>query len=92
MSGPGDDPAHPGSRSDAERSLGGLAWGVVLNGVLVAAFVVGAIPIVAIAHGFIELVQQSSLELPRLDLEFGPRSAIDDAYRYTGMTDAIAQL
>ena len=61
MSGPGDDPAHPGSRSDAERGLGGLAWGVVLNGVLVAAFVVGAIPIVAIAHGFIELVQQSKI-------------------------------
>ena len=43
-------------------------------------------------HRVIELVQQSPLELPRLDLEFGPRGAIDDADRDAGMTDAIAQL
>ena len=56
----GEDPAHfAGSR--AERGLGSLTWSLILNGVLVAAFVVGAIPIVAIAHGFIELVQQSKM-------------------------------
>src|SRR5438046_10080770 len=43
-------------------------------------------------HRITELVQQSTLELPRLDLEFGPRSAIDAAYRYAGMTDAVAEL
>jgi len=56
----GEDPAHfAGSR--AERGLGSFTWSLILNGVLVAAFVVGAIPIVAIAHGFIELVQQSKM-------------------------------
>ncbi len=54
----GEDPGHTvGSR--AER--GQFAWSVLLNSVLVAAFVVGAIPIVAIAHGFIELVGQSKI-------------------------------
>src|SRR5437868_8295588 len=43
-------------------------------------------------HRIIELVEQSPLELPRLDLEFGPRGAIDNADRHAGMTDAIAQL
>src|SRR5579864_3910203 len=57
----GDDPSHyPGSR--AERSgLTALAWSVLLNSVLVAAFVIGVIPIVAIVHGFVELVQQSKI-------------------------------
>ena len=40
---------------------GQFAWSVLLNAVLVAAFVVGAIPIVAIAHGFYELVMQSKI-------------------------------
>ena len=52
----GDDPTHlVGSR--AER--GQFAWSLILNAVLVGAFVVGAIPIVAIVHGFVELVQRS---------------------------------
>jgi 1,2-diacylglycerol 3-beta-glucosyltransferase len=58
----GEDPGHRlGPRSDVERGLGSLAWSVALNGVLVAAFVVAAVPIVAIAHGFIDLVQQSKI-------------------------------
>mgnify|MGYP001367934195 CR=1 FL=1 len=43
------------------RSYGGLLWGVLLNGVLVAAFVVGVIPILAIIHGFADLVGQSKI-------------------------------
>jgi hypothetical protein len=43
------------------RERGQLAWSVLLNGVLVAAFVLGFIPIIAIVHGFIELVQQSKI-------------------------------
>src|SRR5213080_1306206 len=62
MSRQGDDPAHlSGSRSDAERGPSAIAWSAVLNAVLVAAFVVGAIPIVAISHGFVELLQQSKI-------------------------------
>ncbi|HKW59129.1 MAG TPA: glycosyltransferase family 2 protein [Candidatus Dormibacteraeota bacterium] len=57
-----EDPGHLlGPRSEGERGLGSVAWSVVLNAVLVAAFVIGAIPIVAIAHGFVELVQQSKI-------------------------------
>ncbi len=56
----GEDPTHvSGPRTG--RGLGSLTWSVVLNAVLVAAFVVGAIPIVAIARGFVELVQQSRI-------------------------------
>jgi len=54
----GDDPGHSGARADRAD----LAWSVLLNGVLVAAFVVGAIPIVAIVHGFIDLVAQSKIQ------------------------------
>jgi cellulose synthase/poly-beta-1,6-N-acetylglucosamine synthase-like glycosyltransferase len=58
----GEDPGYrPGPRSDGGRGLQSFAWSVVLNAVLVAAFVVGAIPIIAIAHGFIELAQQSKI-------------------------------
>jgi len=56
----GDDPAHFWPRPD-RVDRGDLAWSILLNGVLVAAFVVGAIPIVAIAHGFLDLVQQSKI-------------------------------
>src|SRR5260370_18235479 len=57
----GDDPGHL-LESRAERSgLSSLAWSVLLNGVLVAAFVVGVIPIVAIVHGCADLVQQSRI-------------------------------
>ena len=43
----------PGQYSASRPGPGDVAWSVLLNGVLVAAFVIGAIPIVAIAHGFI---------------------------------------
>ncbi len=52
-------PAHPGARG---RGLTSLAWGLLLNGVLVAAFVVGAIPIVAIVRGFVDLVRESQIK------------------------------
>src|SRR5437868_1065845 len=56
----GEDPAHlNGPRPERGRGFAGLAWSILLNSVLVAAFVVGVIPIVAIAHGFFDLVQQS---------------------------------
>jgi 1,2-diacylglycerol 3-beta-glucosyltransferase len=62
VSAPGEDPSHQlGPRPDLERGLSSLAWSVILNGVLVAAFVIGAIPIVAIAHGFYELVRHSQI-------------------------------
>src|ERR1700716_3102715 len=38
---------------------GQLAWNVLLNSILILAFVLGAIPMVAIARGFIDLVSQS---------------------------------
>jgi 1,2-diacylglycerol 3-beta-glucosyltransferase len=54
-----DQPGH--SSTAGGRSYAGLAWGLLLNGVLVAAFVVGVIPILAIAHGFADLVAQSKI-------------------------------
>ena len=54
----GEDPGH---FSGPRHERGQLAWSLLLNAVLVAAFVVGAIPIVAIVHGFIDLVQQSKI-------------------------------
>jgi 1,2-diacylglycerol 3-beta-glucosyltransferase len=50
-------PAHHGMRADR----GQLAWSVLLNSILVAAFVLGAIPIVAIVRGFLELIGQSQI-------------------------------
>jgi cellulose synthase/poly-beta-1,6-N-acetylglucosamine synthase-like glycosyltransferase len=56
----GEDPGRLiGPRPDGGRGLAGLAWSVLLNTVLVAAFAIGLIPIVAIVHGFIDLVVQS---------------------------------
>jgi cellulose synthase/poly-beta-1,6-N-acetylglucosamine synthase-like glycosyltransferase len=53
-----EDPSHLiGSRTQR----GQIAWSVLLNGVLVAAFVLGVIPIVAIVHGFLDLVIQSKI-------------------------------
>src|ERR1700694_5521164 len=47
---------------EAQRSTGGrLARSIVLNSILVAPFVLGVIPMVAIARGFIELVSQSQI-------------------------------
>src|SRR6476660_3699226 len=40
---------------------GQVAWSVLLTSILVAALVLGAIPMVAIVHGFIELVSQSKI-------------------------------
>ena len=54
-----DQPGH--SSPAGGRGYAGLAWGVLLNGVLVAAFVIGVIPILAIAHGFADLVAQSKI-------------------------------
>ncbi|HVS48446.1 MAG TPA: glycosyltransferase family 2 protein [Candidatus Dormibacteraeota bacterium] len=50
----------PHNPTPAERG-GQLAWSVVLNAILIAAFVLGAIPIVAIVRGFFELVSQSKI-------------------------------
>src|SRR3989440_13020819 len=59
----GEDPAHlTGASPEPGRGFRGLAWGALLNAVLVGAFVIGAIPIVAIAHGFLDLVQQSKIQ------------------------------
>src|SRR6266576_3591633 len=59
----GEDPAHlTGASQEPGRGFRGLAWNVLLNSVLVGAFVIGAIPIVAIAHGFLDLVQQSKIQ------------------------------
>ena len=59
MTPPGEDAGH--GAAAPERGLRSLAWSAVLNGVLVAAFVVGVIPLVAIGHGFVELVRQSQI-------------------------------
>ena len=40
---------------------GQIAWSILLNSILVAALVLGTIPMVAIVHGFIELVSQSKI-------------------------------
>jgi len=54
----GDTPPLQGTpRSDR----GQIAWSVLLNSILVAALVLGLIPMVAIVHGFIELVSQSKI-------------------------------
>jgi cellulose synthase/poly-beta-1,6-N-acetylglucosamine synthase-like glycosyltransferase len=47
--------SHLESRSDRNQ----LAWSVLLNLILIAAFVLGVIPIVAIGRGFVELVTES---------------------------------
>ena len=48
------------SRSRSDRVQ--VAWSVLLNSILVAALVLGAIPMVAIVHGFIEMVGQSKIK------------------------------
>jgi 1,2-diacylglycerol 3-beta-glucosyltransferase len=53
----GDTPPLQSPRSDR----GQLAWSVLLNSILLAAFVLGAIPMVAIVRGFIEMVAQSKI-------------------------------
>jgi cellulose synthase/poly-beta-1,6-N-acetylglucosamine synthase-like glycosyltransferase len=51
----------PGRASRTAERGGQLLWGLLLNTVLVAAFVVGVIPILAIVHGFADLVAQSKI-------------------------------
>ncbi|HEV2030249.1 MAG TPA: glycosyltransferase family 2 protein [Candidatus Dormibacteraeota bacterium] len=51
----------PGSDNGPRSDRGQLAWSVLLNAILIAAFVLGAIPIVAIVRGFVELVAQSKI-------------------------------
>ena len=51
----------PKSQSGPRADRGQVAWSVLLNAILIAAIVVGAIPIVAIARGFVELVAQSKI-------------------------------
>jgi cellulose synthase/poly-beta-1,6-N-acetylglucosamine synthase-like glycosyltransferase len=54
----GDTPAsNGGPRADR----GQLAWSVLLNAILIAAFVLGAIPMFAIVRGFVELVGESKI-------------------------------
>jgi cellulose synthase/poly-beta-1,6-N-acetylglucosamine synthase-like glycosyltransferase len=49
--------AQGGSRADR----GQVAWSVLLNAILIAAFVLGAIPLIAVVNGFIEVVAQSKI-------------------------------
>jgi cellulose synthase/poly-beta-1,6-N-acetylglucosamine synthase-like glycosyltransferase len=55
----GDTP--PESQRSRPGDRGQLVWSVLLNSILVAAFVLGAIPIVAIVRGFIEVVSESKI-------------------------------
>jgi cellulose synthase/poly-beta-1,6-N-acetylglucosamine synthase-like glycosyltransferase len=55
----GDTPPEQQTRRHGDR--GQLAWSVLLNSILVAAFVLGAIPIIAVVRGFIEVVTQSRI-------------------------------
>ena len=55
----GETPPESPHRRRGDRAQ--LAWSVLLNAILVAAFVLGAIPFVAIVHGFIEVVAQSEI-------------------------------
>src|SRR5258706_1828844 len=51
----------PESQNALRGDRGQLAWSVLLNSILVAAFVLGAIPIVAVVRGFIEVVSESKI-------------------------------
>ena len=51
-------PESPGRRREDRWQL---AWSVALNTILVAAFVLGAIPMIAIVRGFVDLVAQSKI-------------------------------
>jgi cellulose synthase/poly-beta-1,6-N-acetylglucosamine synthase-like glycosyltransferase len=58
----GEDPGRlVGPRPDRGPGITALLWSFLLNMVLVAAFVVGVIPLVAIIHGFSDLVVQSKI-------------------------------
>ncbi len=51
----------PPANQGAQADRGQLAWSVLLNSILVAAFVLGVIPIVAIVRGFLELIGESKI-------------------------------
>jgi cellulose synthase/poly-beta-1,6-N-acetylglucosamine synthase-like glycosyltransferase len=51
----------PESQPTPRGDRGQLAWSVLLNSILVAAFVLGAIPVVAVVRGFIEVVTESRI-------------------------------
>ena len=55
----GETPPAGYSRSRADR--GQLGWSVLLNAILIAAFVLGAIPLIAVVNGLIEVVAQSKI-------------------------------
>jgi len=58
----GEDPGrHIGPRPDRGSGLTSLLWSFLLNSVLILAFVVGVIPLIAIVHGFSDLVVQSKI-------------------------------
>src|SRR5438132_9750266 len=58
----GEDPGrHIGPRPDRGSGLTSLLWSFLLNTVLILAFVVGVIPLIAIVHGFSDLVVQSKI-------------------------------
>jgi cellulose synthase/poly-beta-1,6-N-acetylglucosamine synthase-like glycosyltransferase len=57
--GPGTQGSSPANRRS--RGSASLLWSVLLNSILVAAFVVGAIPILAVARGFVDMVAQSKI-------------------------------
>src|SRR5258708_20042132 len=54
-----DTPPETQPRRTGDR--GQLAWTVLLNFILVAAFVLGAIPILAVIRGFVEAVTESRM-------------------------------
>jgi cellulose synthase/poly-beta-1,6-N-acetylglucosamine synthase-like glycosyltransferase len=49
----------PKSHSELRADSSQLLWSVLLNVILIAAFVLGVIPIVAIGRGFVEIVTES---------------------------------
>ena len=51
----------PGSDRRPRPERGQVMWSALLNVILIAAFLLGAIPIVGIARGFVELVAQSKI-------------------------------
>jgi cellulose synthase/poly-beta-1,6-N-acetylglucosamine synthase-like glycosyltransferase len=55
----GETPPAAQGRPPTDR--GQLAWSVLLNAILIAAFVLGAIPLIAVVNGFIEVVAQSKI-------------------------------
>jgi len=66
------DPAHQaGGAPERDRGISALAWGGLLNAVLIGAFVVGVIPIVAIVHGFVEIITTSQVRSGRDWIAYG---------------------